>query len=103
MDTKKKIVMRLLVALWTLICVQATLSSQNVEKIQFCSSEYGDASDSITLKFNILDEKGEHVKNVRISSLYDHLQIYEEGKDRDQACRRILRYGRRYHRQGRIR
>ena len=81
MDTKKKIVMRLLVALWTLICVQATLSSQNVEKIQFCSSEYGDASDSITLKFNILDEKGEHVKNVRISSLYDHLQIYEEGKE----------------------
>lgn len=81
MDTKKKVIMRFLVALWTLVSIQTLLSAQNVEKIQFCSSEYGNTSDSITLKFNILNEDGEHIKNIRLNNLYDHLRFSEDGKE----------------------
>ena len=77
MDTKKKMNKRFFAVLWSLVGGLSILSAQNVDKIQFCSTEYGNAEDSITIKFNLLDEDGTHIKNVRIGNLYNRLRIYE--------------------------
>ena len=54
--------------------------AQTVDRIQFCSAEYGDAGDSITIKFNILNEYGDHIQSLRIGELYEKLDIYEDGQ-----------------------
>lgn len=56
-----------------------SLSAQDVRKIQFCGSEYGNAGDSIAIKFNVIDAFGGHAK-IRVDDLYKHLSIYENGK-----------------------
>ena len=81
MDTKKKINMRFFAILWSLVGFLSTLSAQYVDKIQFCSTEYGNAGDSITIKFNLLDEDGAHVKDIRIGNLYKYLHIYENDEE----------------------
>ncbi len=81
MDKTKKITKAAIFVLLTLI-LTATLSplqANTVEKIQFGGVEYSYSSDSINLKFNLLDNTGQHIKNVPMKNLYESLQIFESG------------------------
>lgn len=76
MDSKKKIIISVVM---TFVIGLISLSAQDVRKIQFCGSEYGNAGDSIAIKFNVIDAFGGHAK-IRVDDLYKHLSIYENGK-----------------------
>lgn len=77
MDKKKKISQQLLI-LFTLITGVTTAWGQSVKAVDFCSYEYGHDGNNITLKFNLLDNNGEHIKDVKPADLDKHLQILED-------------------------
>lgn len=79
MDKKKKINLRIIASL-ILAVVCFTLSAQKIDKIQFCGVDYSYSSDSLSLKFNILDSEGNHLKSEHLSDLYENLHIYQRGK-----------------------
>ncbi len=77
MDTKKKMSRRLLAFALMLATFLMPMSAQTVEKIQFGGVDYSYSSDSINLKFNIVDADGKHLKDVSLSDLYEDLAIYQ--------------------------
>jgi len=80
MDTKKKMIRSVLLLSLMLATVLMPTSAQTVESIQFGGVDYNYSSDTISLKFNIIDTDGKHLRNVRPADLYEHLEIYQSGK-----------------------
>lgn len=78
MDKKKKMNIRILTSLLATVLF-THISAGTVEKIQFCGVDYSYSSDSLGVRFNILDSDGKHLRNVHTSDLYDHLHIYQRG------------------------
>ena len=82
MDKKKKINLRNLFTL--LFCAWTGISSiaqtKTINKVVFCGAETGNANDSITLKYNLLDDNEQRIKNFPIDSLNRHMQIDESGQ-----------------------
>lgn len=68
--------------LYVLIMVMAatSASAQVVTDIQFGGVDYNYSSDSISIKFNIIGEDGQHLRHVRSSDLYEHLEIFQSGQ-----------------------
>ena len=80
MDTKKKIGKILFLTVCAIAMAKMPALAQDMQKIQFCSYNYSDDSDTITLYFNLIDAEGGHVKNIGIGALYEHLQLLEADK-----------------------
>lgn len=78
MDTKKKITLRLLL-LFALLTGVTSAWAQRVKAVEFCSYEYDSSGDDIVLRFNLLDERGEHIKSFDSEFLSEHLRILEDG------------------------
>ena len=77
MDKKKKISMRYLISLLFTILAWTQSTAQGFSTIKFCGAEPSYTSDSITLKFNLLDGNGKHVRNISTNDLYQYMQLYE--------------------------
>ena len=75
-------------ALFTMLACMTALfnvAAQNVDKIELSSSEYENSGDIVTIQFNILrtgNTGDEHVKNINVNDLKEHLKFYEDGKTR---------------------
>ena len=83
MDTKKKIALRRLqLFLWAFLVSLTSASAQTVNRnVQFCGCDYSYESDSITIKFNLLADNGEHIRNLPDRVLSDNLHIFEDGRE----------------------
>lgn len=79
MDTKKKINIRLLLFFGAFTAITSTLAAQDVAEIELCGTDYSYSSDTITIYFNVKDINDQHVNNLSIGDLRNHLQIYEDG------------------------
>lgn len=69
--------MRYLISLLFLILVWGQSMAQSFSTIKFCGAEPSSTSDSITLKFNLLDSDGKHVRNISTDELYQNMQLFE--------------------------
>lgn len=80
MDTKKKMIRSVLLFTLMLATILVPTSAQIVERIQFGGVDYNYSSDTLNLKFNIIDADGKHLRNFRPEDLYKHLEIAQFGK-----------------------
>lgn len=80
MDTKKKIIRRLIALFWV-ITVILPVFGQDIKQIKFCDNkyEYGVGNDSLTLYFNVLDGNGKRVQNIPTNLLQNYLVVKEDG------------------------
>ena len=86
-------------ALFTMLACMTALfnvAAQNVDKIELSSSEYENSGDIVTIQFNILrtgNTGDEHVKNINVNDLKEHLKFYEDGKEISNVDYEVLRGG----------
>lgn len=63
-----------------LLAVLTPMSAQTVTDIQMGGVDYSYSSDTLSLKFNIVGADGQHLRHVRPSDLYEHLEISMSGQ-----------------------
>ena len=83
MDKKKKITMKRILTVLTLITLAFNMNAQDVKQIQFCDKkyEYGVGKDSIKLFLKVLDSDGNRSTEVTANDLEKYLVIYEDDKN----------------------
>lgn len=80
MDPKKKISMKRITLVYTLLFSFLSLFAQDVKQIDFCDKhyEYGEGKDSITLFLKVLDSDHNRSKDVQVKDLEQFLNITED-------------------------